>query len=84
METSTAKIIKRLKQDGWWLERNGKEHDIYRHSEKGEVQVPRHRNLSAGVARSIAKKAGWASEALPSITSKGAKEQSNVAISSTD
>ncbi len=34
-------------------------HDIYRHPEKGFVQVPRHRKLSAGVAGSIAKKAGW-------------------------
>jgi predicted RNA binding protein YcfA (HicA-like mRNA interferase family) len=60
METNTAKIIKRLKQDGWYFERAGREHDIYRHPDKGEVQVPRHRTLSPGVARSIAKKAGWA------------------------
>ncbi|MCF1485565.1 MULTISPECIES: type II toxin-antitoxin system HicA family toxin [Rhizobium/Agrobacterium group] len=60
METSTAKIVKRLLQDGWSLDRHGSAHDIYRHPDKGFVQVPRHRELSPGVARSIAKKAGWA------------------------
>lgn len=60
MEQNTAKIIKRLRKDGWRLERHGAEHDVYRHPYKGDVQVPRHRELSPGVARSIAKKAGWA------------------------
>lgn len=60
METNTAKIIKRLKRDGWYFERAGGKHDIYRHPTLGEVQVPRHRTLSPGVAQSIARKAGWA------------------------
>ncbi|MCD1266055.1 hypothetical protein B5M44_24930 [Shinella sumterensis] len=60
METNTAKIIKRLKQDGWRLERHGGNHDVYRHPEKGDTQVPRHKEVTPGVARSIAKKAGWA------------------------
>ncbi|MCB5205150.1 type II toxin-antitoxin system HicA family toxin [Neorhizobium sp. T786] len=59
METNTAKIIKRLKMEGWVFNRHGSAHDIYRHPAKGFVQVPRHRKLSPGVAGSIAKKAGW-------------------------
>ncbi|WP_413786057.1 type II toxin-antitoxin system HicA family toxin [Agrobacterium sp. rho-13.3] len=59
METHTAKIIRRLKDEGWTFDRHGAAHDIYRHPEKGVVQVPRHRNVSPGVAGSIAKKAGW-------------------------
>lgn len=59
METNTAKIVKRLKNEGWTFDRHGSAHDIYVHPEKGFVQVPRHKSLSPGVAGSIAKKAGW-------------------------
>ena len=60
METSTKKIIQRLAKDGWFLHRHGAGHDIYRHPTiKGIVTVPRHKKLSPGVARTIAKKAGW-------------------------
>jgi predicted RNA binding protein YcfA (HicA-like mRNA interferase family) len=59
-ETNRAKIIRRLEQDGWSLARHGSEHDVYRHPVKpGTIVVPRHRALSPGVARSIAKAAGW-------------------------
>jgi len=44
---------------GWVLVRHGGGHDVYRHAQKGVVIVPRHRELSPGVARSIAKAAGW-------------------------
>lgn len=59
IETRRAKILKRLTEEGWTLARHGAEHDIYRHTEKGVVSVPRHRILSPGVARHIAKTAGW-------------------------
>lgn len=59
LETDTGKIVRRLLQDGWHLHRNGANHDIYRHLDKGAIQVPRHRVLSPGVARNIAKAAGW-------------------------
>jgi predicted RNA binding protein YcfA (HicA-like mRNA interferase family) len=60
VETSRAKIVRRLAQEGWRLARNGAEHDIYDHPLKaGVLSVPRHRTLSPGVARSIAKVAGW-------------------------
>lgn len=61
MEVQTAKIVRRLKKDGWYLERNGGEHDVYRHPEiEGVITVPRHKKLSPGVAGSIYRKAGWA------------------------
>ncbi|MCF1502152.1 type II toxin-antitoxin system HicA family toxin [Afifella sp. H1R] len=60
MEQQTAKIIKRLEKDGWYLARNGSNHDIYRHDViEGVITVPRHKTVSPGVWRSIAKKAGW-------------------------
>jgi predicted RNA binding protein YcfA (HicA-like mRNA interferase family) len=58
-ETSRSKVGSRLLRDGWELARHGGGHDVYRHSVKGVVIVPRHRKLSPGVARSIAKTAGW-------------------------
>jgi predicted RNA binding protein YcfA (HicA-like mRNA interferase family) len=60
METTTAKVVRRLETDGWILLRHGANHDVYTHPAKPlPIQVPRHRALSPGVARSIAKAAGW-------------------------
>lgn len=59
LETSRNKIVSRLLREGWELARHGGGHDVYRHARKGVVVVPRHRVLSPGVARSIAKAAGW-------------------------
>jgi predicted RNA binding protein YcfA (HicA-like mRNA interferase family) len=60
IETNRAKILRRLLEDGWELSRHGGEHDIYRHDDRPVlIQVPRHRTISVGVARSIAKLAGW-------------------------
>jgi predicted RNA binding protein YcfA (HicA-like mRNA interferase family) len=60
IETNRAKIVRRLERDGWELARHGGEHDIYRHADKPVIiQVPRHRTISPGVARSMAKLAGW-------------------------
>jgi predicted RNA binding protein YcfA (HicA-like mRNA interferase family) len=60
VETRTRNIVARLKRDGWVVE-NGKEHDIFRHPAFAGVRivVPRHRELSNGVARSIAMLAKW-------------------------
>ena len=59
-ETSTRKIISRLENEGWTIE-HGTEHDIFRNPNFPQTRlvVPRHRELSPGVARDIAKKAGW-------------------------
>ena len=61
IETSRNKVVRRLEGEGWLLMRNGAEHDIYAHPVRpgAAVSVPRHRTLSPGVARQIAKAAGW-------------------------
>ena len=60
IETNTRKVIARLKLDGW-IEIGGSKHDKYEHADQPDVLiiVPRHKQLSPGVARSIARLAGW-------------------------
>ena len=59
-ETNRAKVAARLGREGWELVRHGANHDVFRHAHKsGVIVLPRHRVLSPGVARSIAKAAGW-------------------------
>jgi predicted RNA binding protein YcfA (HicA-like mRNA interferase family) len=59
VETNTRKVVARLKREGW-INTGGGGHDIFKHPRKGgRIVVPRHRELSPGVARSIAKIAGW-------------------------
>lgn len=59
LELSRQKVVDRLKREGWQEEHGGR-HDKYKHPEKeGRIIVPRHRDLSPGVARQIAKSAGW-------------------------
>lgn len=59
-ETDKRKVVKRLEGAGW-IVRHGAEHDIYTHPSRPNqaAVVPRHRTLTLGVARSIAKAAGW-------------------------
>ena len=59
-EINTRKIIARLEREGW-RNMGGGRHDKFEHVARSEVLliVPRHREVSFGVARDIAKKAGW-------------------------
>ena len=59
-ETNNRKIVRRLLRDGWTNLGGGK-HDKYAHPAHPEtiIVVPRHPKVSDGVARDIAKKAGW-------------------------
>lgn len=59
-ETSTRKIIARLVAEGW-INVGGAKHDKFQHPARPGVKiiVPRHREQSLGVARSIADAAGW-------------------------
>ena len=59
-ETSTRKIVARLVREGWRNVGGGK-HDRFEHADRPDIMivVPRHREQSPGVARSIAKLAGW-------------------------
>jgi predicted RNA binding protein YcfA (HicA-like mRNA interferase family) len=60
VEINRNRIVSRLIQEEWKLVRHGAEHDIYRKSgESRVISVPRHRELSPGVARQIARTAGW-------------------------
>jgi predicted RNA binding protein YcfA (HicA-like mRNA interferase family) len=60
MELNRKKIVMRLERDGW-QNRGGGAHDVFTHPLRRGVAivVPRHRELSPGVARAIAKQAGW-------------------------
>jgi predicted RNA binding protein YcfA (HicA-like mRNA interferase family) len=59
VETNTRRIIARLEREGWVRQTGGK-HDKFKHPTQRElIVVPRHREQSPGVARSIAKAAGW-------------------------
>jgi predicted RNA binding protein YcfA (HicA-like mRNA interferase family) len=59
-ELETRKILARLRKDGW-IEVGGGKHDKFEHAERPDVLiiVPRHKQPSPGVARSIARLAGW-------------------------
>lgn len=58
-ETNRRKLIKAIVAVGWKLEREGAEHTIYVHSAKpGVLSVPRHAELSPGVARKLSIVAG--------------------------
>ena len=58
IETERAKIIARLKAEGWESV-GGTKHEKFAKAGRPMIMVPRHRTLSPGVARSIAKAAGW-------------------------
>ncbi|HEX5865775.1 MAG TPA: type II toxin-antitoxin system HicA family toxin [Casimicrobiaceae bacterium] len=59
LETNRSKVAARLEREGWEL-RYGGDRDVYKHPGRhGRIIVPRHRTLSPGVARVIAKQAGW-------------------------
>ena len=59
-ETNTKRVTDRLREDGWFSE-GGANHEKFAHSERPgiKIMVPRHRTLTPGVARSIARAAGW-------------------------
>ena len=58
-DTNRATMVARLEREKWVV-RHGGDHDVFKHPERpGRIVVPRHRVLSPGVARAIAKVAGW-------------------------
>ena len=50
-------LIRLLEQKGWYLLRNGSNHDIYTNGVKKET-IPRHREIPEGLARTILKRMG--------------------------
>ena len=60
METNRDRIERRLTREGWYLIRHGGNHDVFGHADHNStIRLPRHRRVSIGVARQIAKTAGW-------------------------
>jgi len=59
-ETDRADIVSRLLKEGW-ISQGRTKHEKFSHPAKSKfkIMVPRHKTLSPGVARSIAKAAGW-------------------------
>ncbi|RRD94609.1 type II toxin-antitoxin system HicA family toxin [Clostridiales bacterium COT073_COT-073] len=48
-------LIKLLEKNGWQLERQGANHEIYRKGDKIEP-IPRHREVSENLAKAIIKR----------------------------
>lgn len=59
-ETNTRRITARLEREGW-INVGGGKHDKFTNADRPGIAiiVPRHRELSPGVAKNIAKAAGW-------------------------
>jgi hypothetical protein len=59
-ETNRGKVVARLTREGWVSE-GGAKHDKFAHPDRRgvKIMVPRHNVLTAGVARNIARAAGW-------------------------
>jgi mRNA interferase HicA len=58
---SVNELLKLLKKDGWFLYKNGANHDLYRHTtKKNQLTIPRHgsKEMANGTLNSILKAAG--------------------------
>jgi mRNA interferase HicA len=60
VETNRAKIVSRLMREGRVSE-GGAKHNKFAHAKRPgiKIMVPRHKSLTAGVARNIANAADW-------------------------
>ena len=50
-------LIRLLEENGWHLERNGSNHDIYKKDDQTEA-VPRHREVEEILAKAIIRRRG--------------------------
>ena len=50
-------LVSLLERNGWWLKRNGAEHDIYTTGNDREA-IPRHREINELLAQKIVKRWG--------------------------
>jgi len=50
-------LIRLLENNGWYLIRNGANHDIYTNGKKAET-LPRHREIDETLAKAIIKRQG--------------------------
>ena len=57
-----SELKRKAKKKGWYLIRNGKEHDIYGHPDKDfEIQIPRHdaHEVKTGLYSKLKKQIGF-------------------------
>ncbi len=50
-------LIKMLENNGWYLKRNGANHDIYTNGKDSEM-IPRHTEVKENLAKAIIKRRG--------------------------
>lgn len=50
-------LVKLLEENGWYLKRNGANHDLYTNGQKIEA-IPRHSEVNEKLAQAIIKKLG--------------------------
>lgn len=53
----TKDLIKLLENNGWYLKRNGGNHDIYTNGKDVEI-IPRHKEVKENLAKAIIKRRG--------------------------
>ena len=56
-EMKQKDLIKKLTDNGWWLLRNGANHDLYTNGISSEP-IPRHREVDEKLAKAIIKRQG--------------------------
>jgi len=57
-----SELKRKATQQGWYLLRNGKEHDIYAHPDKEfKIQIPRHdsQEVRTGIYNKLKKQIGF-------------------------
>lgn len=57
MVTKRTDLIKMLVRNGWYLKRNGANHDIYTDGKTSET-IPRHNEINENLAKAIIKRQG--------------------------
>ncbi len=50
-------LVKLFEQNGWWMKRDGANHDIYTNG-KATEPIPRHREINEKLAQALIKKHG--------------------------
>lgn len=53
----TRDLVKLFKKNGWWLKRNGSNHDIYTNGKDTE-EIVRHRETNERLAKALIRKHG--------------------------
>ena len=56
-EMKRRDLIKKLTDSGWWLQRQGSNHDIYTNGQRSEP-IPRHGEIKEELAKAIIRRQG--------------------------